>query len=206
MAIEGGIMDIAYTLDEATSSNDILFMERASSGVIARNIAAGDFRSAFGARWYTDVFWAGGYVTGPTTGAIHSASSVNPPGTTEQVGAVARVAGQIVSGNGLFAASRRRRRMADPAAAQSGGGRTNADAERPSRIAHRSDHADLDRRARQRFRRAGLQRRGAGRMGPLFFQGEYFWFNVDRNAITGYRLFGAPTEVRGRLCAGQPTR
>ena len=48
------------------------------------NIAAGDFRSAFGARWYNDMFWAGAYVTGPTTGAIHSASSINPNGTTEQ--------------------------------------------------------------------------------------------------------------------------
>ena len=35
LAIEGGVMDIPYTLDEATSSNDILFMERASSKVIA---------------------------------------------------------------------------------------------------------------------------------------------------------------------------
>ena len=60
-------MDLPYTLDEATSSNDILFMERASAGVVATNIAAGDFRSAFGSRWYNDTFWAGGYVTGPTT-------------------------------------------------------------------------------------------------------------------------------------------
>ena len=41
--------------------------------------------------------WVGAYATGPTTGAIHSASSINPPGTTEQFGAVARVAGQLVS-------------------------------------------------------------------------------------------------------------
>ena len=35
---------------------------------------------------------------GATTGAIHSASSVSPNGTTEQDGVVARAAGQIVSG------------------------------------------------------------------------------------------------------------
>ena len=64
LAIEGGIMDLPYTLDEASSSNDIPFMERASAGVIAHNIAAGDFRSTVGARWYNDVFWVGGYVTG----------------------------------------------------------------------------------------------------------------------------------------------
>jgi phosphate-selective porin OprO and OprP len=98
LAIEGGVMDLPYTLDEASSSNDIPFMERASAGIAATNIAAGDFRSTAGARWYTDTFWAGAYVTGPATGAIHSASRINPPGTTEQYGAFARVAGQVVSG------------------------------------------------------------------------------------------------------------
>src|SRR2546429_690548 len=68
LAIEGGVMDLPYTLDEATSSNDVLFMERAAAGIAATNIAAGDFRSTVGARWYTDTFWAGAYVTGPTTG------------------------------------------------------------------------------------------------------------------------------------------
>ncbi|MGY4303654.1 phosphate-selective porin [Bradyrhizobium sp. USDA 4369] len=37
----GGIMDAPWMLDEATSSNDILFMERTSSQVIAARIAAG---------------------------------------------------------------------------------------------------------------------------------------------------------------------
>lgn len=66
MAIEAGIMDVPYTMDEATSSNDIMFMERASPGVIATNIAAGDFRSAAGTRWFNDQLWIGGYVTGPS--------------------------------------------------------------------------------------------------------------------------------------------
>src|ERR1700738_3173601 len=37
--------------------------------------------------------------TGPAAGAIHSASSTNPNGETEQLGATARVAGQVISGN-----------------------------------------------------------------------------------------------------------
>jgi phosphate-selective porin OprO/OprP len=77
LAIEGGYMKVPYALDKATSSNDTLFLERASSEVIAVNIAAGNRRSAFGARWYNDIFWAGAYATGPTTGEIHSASSTN---------------------------------------------------------------------------------------------------------------------------------
>src|SRR5258706_15070846 len=54
LAIEGGYIDVPYTLDEARSWNDIFFLDRASSQVIAANIAASDFRSAAGARWYTD--------------------------------------------------------------------------------------------------------------------------------------------------------
>ena len=77
MAIEAGIMDLPWTIDNAMSSNDILFMERASSNVIANNIAAGDFRSAAGARWWNDWIWAGGYVTGPTTGPTRTAQPSN---------------------------------------------------------------------------------------------------------------------------------
>ncbi len=106
LAIEGGYMDLPYTLEEATSSNDILFMERGSAGVIATNIAAGDFRSTVGARWWTDRFWAGGYLTGPTSGAIHSASSINPQGSSEQDGAVVRVAGQVLQRRQLLVAPR----------------------------------------------------------------------------------------------------
>jgi phosphate-selective porin OprO/OprP len=51
MAIEGGVFDLPYTLDEATSSNDILFMERSAATNVATNTAAGDFRSAIGTRW-----------------------------------------------------------------------------------------------------------------------------------------------------------
>src|ERR1700758_4915018 len=36
---------------------------------------------------------------GPAAGAIHSASSTSPNGETEQSGAVARVAGQVISGS-----------------------------------------------------------------------------------------------------------
>ena len=72
LAIEGGYMDTPYTLDEATSSNDIMFMERASPGIVASNIAAGDNRSTFGMRWHNDRVWLGAYVTGPTSGANHA--------------------------------------------------------------------------------------------------------------------------------------
>src|ERR1700686_2889814 len=183
LAIEGGVMDLPYTLDEASSSNDIPFMERASSGVIAQNIAASDFRSTAGARWYTDTFWAGAYATGPTTGAIHSASSVNPPGTTEQFGAFARVAGQIVSGKDYSLHI---------------GGDAEWLIQPPHNLIANTQTLTLSDRPELRIDPTTLVSTGAladvsgaqvysaeaaGTYGPLFFQGEYFWYNVDRNAF-----------------------
>jgi phosphate-selective porin OprO/OprP len=182
MAIEGGYMDAPYTLDEATSSNDIMFMERASAGAIATNIAAGDFRSTFGGRWYTDTFWIGAYATGPTSGAMHSASSLTPNGTTEQLGTFVRAAGQIVSGKGYSL-------------------HIGADAEflvqPPHNLVTGAQTLTLSDRPELRLDPTALISTGAlanvsgaqvysaeaaGNYGPLFFQGEYFWYNVDRNA------------------------
>jgi len=192
LAIEGGIMDLPFTLGEATSSNDIPFMERASSQVIASTMAADDFRSAFGARWFNDVLWMGAYATGPTTGAIHSASSVNPNGTTEQLGTVARVAGQVISG---------------PAYSLHLGADAGFLLIPPHNLVTHAETVTFTDRPELRIDPTQLISTGAianvsgaqvygieaaGTYGPLFFQGEYYWFNVDRNAATGLPPFGAP--------------
>ncbi len=70
--IEGGYLDVPYTLDESTSSNNITFIERASSNVIATNIASGDNRSAFGFHANGDWWWVGSYFTGPSSTALHA--------------------------------------------------------------------------------------------------------------------------------------
>jgi phosphate-selective porin OprO/OprP len=193
MAIEAGIMDLPYTLDEATSSNDIMFMERASSGVIATNIAAGDFRSAVGARWFNDQLWIGAYATGPATGAIHSASSAAPAGTSEQYGAVARIAGNPISGKDYSL-------------------HIGADAQwliqPPRNLIANTQTVTLSDRPELRLDPTTLVSTGAianvsgaqvysveaaGTYGPLIVQGEYFWYNVDRTANTGVPLVGAPS-------------
>jgi phosphate-selective porin OprO and OprP len=180
LAIEGGIMDLPYTLDEATSSNDMPFMERASSGIIAQNIAAGDFRSTAGARWYDDRFWAGAYVTGPATGAIHSASSLNPNGTTEQVGAMARAAGQLVSGNDYsFHLGGEGEWLIRAPRDEITGAQTLILSDRPEL---RIDPTSLISTGALAGVSGAQVYSGevAGTYGPLFFQGEYFWYNVDR--------------------------
>lgn len=191
MAIEAGIMDVPWTLDEATSSNDIMFMERASAGIVAQNIAAGDFRSAVGTRWWNDQLWMGAYVTGPTTGQIHSASSVSPPGTSEQYGAVVRVAGNPISGNGYSV-------------------HIGADAEwliqPPRNLVTQAQTLTLSDRPELRIDPTTLISTGAianvsgaqvygieaaATYGSFIAQGEYYWFNVDRTANTGLPPFGA---------------
>jgi phosphate-selective porin OprO/OprP len=185
LAIEGGYMDLPYTMDESMSSNDILFMERSSAQVIAVNIAAGDIRSTVGARWYNDRFWIGAYATGPVGGAIHSASSVNPNGTSEQAGAVARAAGQVVSGKDYSL-------------------HLGADAEflisPPKNQITSAQTLTLSDRLELRIDPTAIVSTGAlagvsgaqvysveaaGTYGPLFFQGEYYWYSVDRGAIPG---------------------
>jgi phosphate-selective porin OprO and OprP len=185
LAIEGGIMDLPYTLDEATSSNDIMFMERASSGVVATNIAAGDFRSTVGARWFNDRLWAGAYATGPAAGAIHSASSINPNGTTEQFGAVARVAGQVLSTNDYTLHI---------------GGDAQWLIRPPHNLVTGAQTLTLSDRPELRIDPTTLVTTGAlagvtaaqvysaeaaATVGSLFLQGEYFWYNVERKAIPG---------------------
>jgi phosphate-selective porin OprO/OprP len=185
LAIEGGYMDTPYTLDEATSSNDILFMERASSGIIAQNIAAGDFRSTIGARWYTDRFWIGAYGTGPTSGVIHSASSVNPNGSSEQAGTFARVAGQVISGKDYsFHLGVDAEFLTNPARNQVTGAQTLALSDRPELRIDPTSIVSTGALAGV----SGAQvysAEVAGTYGPLYAQGEYFWFNVYRGALPG---------------------
>ena len=88
VAFEIGYMDTPFTLDEATSSNDIMFLERASIQTVASNIFANDFRSALGARSNSDRYWAGVYLTGPQSGALHT--------TGEQYGAFGRATYQLL--------------------------------------------------------------------------------------------------------------
>jgi phosphate-selective porin OprO/OprP len=90
LAFDIGYIDTPFTLDEATSSNDIMFVERPSIQAIASNIFANDFRSALGVRSNDTRYWAGIYLTGPQSGASHT--------TGEQMGAFGRATYQLLDG------------------------------------------------------------------------------------------------------------
>ena len=89
LAVELGYSDTLFTLDEATSSNDLLFLERASPSNIATNFNTGDARANFGGRFFGDRYWVGAYLTGPAVGDSHTL-------TGERFGAFQRAAYQVL--------------------------------------------------------------------------------------------------------------
>src|SRR5262249_49879724 len=88
LAFDIGYMDTQFTLEQATSTNDIMFVERPSIQVVASNIFADDFRSGMGVRSNNDRYWAGVYMTGPQSGATHN--------TPQQLGTWGRATYQVL--------------------------------------------------------------------------------------------------------------
>ena len=189
--IEFGYSDTFFTLDEATSSNDILFLERATPGVVATAVNTGDFRSNFGARYMDDRFWLGAYVTGPMSLQAH--------GVGESFGAYERATVQVLQdpnyslhlGVGIdeiikapnagpltpntFTLSDRPELRVDPTALLSTGALGT--------LAHPvSGGYILDVEAA-----AGYQ--------SLFFQGEYLHFDVERTGLKAAEFDGEYGEV-----------
>lgn len=67
LKIWAGFLTVPYTLDRATSSSNITFMERAAPVEVAASIGAAT-RSAFGITANGRRWWAGAFVTGPEAG------------------------------------------------------------------------------------------------------------------------------------------
>ncbi|MDB5654086.1 MAG: hypothetical protein JWQ94_1699 [Tardiphaga sp.] len=172
--IDGGYLDVPYTLDEATSSNNITFIERASSQTVATNIASGDNRSAFGFHANGDNWWVGSYFTGPSSTVSHS---LRP-----QTGATARgvfvpvnnqVGSLIVGADAQF--------LFDTG----GAANTNTLASFSDRIESRIDPATNALLNANSFLTnvKGVQvfsGEAAGQIGSFYAQGEYFDYSVQR--------------------------
>ncbi len=173
MIIQGGYIDVPYTLDESISSNNTMFMERAASQVLATNIAAGDFRSAFGGQVFDKHYWVGAYVTGPTTGAGVNHSIPQPLGATFRAVAVPvnnDISTVLVGFDALYLAET--------------GGATNNTLRMNDRIEVRIDPATntlLDSGTMNFVNSAHvLSGEGAIRYGSFLATGEYFNYNIQR--------------------------
>ena len=81
VAFDFGIMDVPWTLEEATSSNDTMFLERSTAQVVATAFGGGDFRSALAVRSNNDRYWLGAFLTGPNSGALHTEGASCNTGT-----------------------------------------------------------------------------------------------------------------------------
>lgn len=90
-ALELGYSNTFFTLDQSTSANDLLFLERASPSDIATSFNAGDNRANAGVRFFGKQYFIGGYVTGPASGDSHTT-------TGERLGAFERAAFQVLAG------------------------------------------------------------------------------------------------------------
>jgi phosphate-selective porin OprO and OprP len=170
--IEGGYMDVPWTLDEATSSNDIMFLERAAAGVVATNLAAGDARSALGVRSNGSFWWAGGYLTGPTVGVTHAGTN------GQQLAGVARATINPIQTDalslhlgvdGMYIAQPR-------TAAAANNSLTLTD--RPDLRVDPTSFITTGGIATKHGSVIGVE--AAGAWGPLYAQGEYYHYMIDQ--------------------------
>ncbi len=193
-AIEGGIQDIPYTLDEAVGSNDIMFLERSSAQVIAANLAAGDFRENFGGHWNNDRAWAGAYFTGPATGTIHGITN----GVAQQVGATQRATYQVLQNDqySLHVGVDASELLKPPTA---GGARVvGTFSDRPELRIDPTSILSTGTLGSATNPVTGANVVGAefaGGFGPLYGQAEYFHYNVDRQGLSTASFNGGYVEA-----------
>ncbi|MDE2230325.1 MAG: porin [Alphaproteobacteria bacterium] len=185
-----GYQDTPYSLDEATSSNDIMFLERASSQAIATGIAANDNRSAIGAWWNNDRAWVGVFGTGPASGTNYTTTSA-------QLGMTGRATYQIVqTPEDTFHVGIDGEELFKPAQT-SGGARTLTLADSPELRIDNTQilKATVGTSANPVKGASVIGGEVAGNLGPLYAQGEYFHIMVDRQGQSGVSFNGGYVEA-----------
>jgi len=191
LALEGGYGDVPWTLEEAESSNDIMFLERASAGVIAANLAAGDFRSNVGARWNDDRLWLGVYGTSGASGASHA-------GIGQQFGAVGRATYQVLQSDDYsLHVGADAEGLIKPAA--NGGVRSvTSFSDRPELRIDTTQILNTGTIGTAANPVSGASVFGAefaGGLGSLFGQAEYYHYNVERAGLPSLNFNGGYAEA-----------
>jgi len=194
-----GYQDTPYTLAEATSSNDIMFLERPSSQTIATEFGSGDNRSAVGAWWNNDRAWVGVFGTGNASGTAKGIASqlamtgratyqvVQTPDATFHVGvdADALIKPPVVAANsfrGLSLSDSPELRIDNQSFLNTG---TMGSAGNPVTGGHVFG-PEL-----------------AGNIGPLYGQAEYFHYTVAREGLTDLNFNGGYVEASYALTGEQ---
>lgn len=201
-----GYQDTPYTLAEATSSNDILFLERSSSQVVATEFGAGDNRSAVGAWWNNDRAWAGVFTTGNTSGNSTNGGA-SGKGVASQLGLTGRLAYQLVQ---------------TPDATFHVGADVAALIKPPVVAANSFRGLNLSDSPELRIDNQTILNTGtigsaanpvtgghvfgpelAGNVGPLYGQAEYFHYTVDRQGLSAANFNGGYVEASYALTGEQ---
>jgi len=201
-----GYQDTPYTLDEATSSNDIMFLERSSSQVVATEFGSGDNRSAIGAWWNNDRVWAGVFGTGNASGNSDNGGA-SGKGVATQIAMTGRLTYQLVR---------------TPDATLHVGADVDALLKPPVAAANSfrglslSDAPELD-IDKQTILNTGTMGSAAnpvtgghvfgpelaGNIGPLYGQAEYFHYTVDRQGLSDLNFNGGYVEASYALTGEQ---
>lgn len=191
-----GYMDVPYTLDEATSSNNIMFMEKSLAGDTATGIDGNDARAAVGATWNNDRAWVGVFGTGPTAGTTHGISAPTYANAV-QFGATGRATYQLLqTPDYSFHIGADAEGLIKPPKPAAFGAVTLSD----------SPELRVDPTALISTGTIGTSLNPvtgasvfgfetAGGIGSLYGQGEYFHFNVDRRGLSDLTFDGGYGEV-----------
>jgi phosphate-selective porin OprO and OprP len=100
VAIDFGIWDVQWTLEQSTSPLDTMFIERSSPETVATEFGGGDFRSALDFRSNNDRYWLGVYLTGPNSGALHTDGASCNTGTATVIAGTPCVTSAQMTGLG----------------------------------------------------------------------------------------------------------
>lgn len=172
--IWGGILSVPYTLDRATSNNNITFMERAAPVEVAAGIGAAT-RSGFGITANERQWWAGAFLTGPASGRTsHDARQTAATGRAVFLPVLTDRASLLIGGDVQY--------LFD---APTGASELNL----RDRIEMRIDgNRVLGTGGLPIDSARVLSAELAGTLGGFHFQGEYFDFNVERTPGNGPSL------------------
>lgn len=206
VAFDIGAIDVPWTLDEPIGSNDIMFMERSSSQVVATEFGGGDNRTALGARSNNDRYWVGAYLTGPQTGQLHTTTAYSDPadsvghGLGPQFAGLFRATYQLYQNKDNNASLHVGFNFADTFDPRTGGSPTGTAAGAWGEGFSLSDRPELRVDPTAQFG-ASIPAHGGQVFGAeaaatyenFFLQGEYYHYVVDtRNSSTLYTTTNGP--------------
>jgi phosphate-selective porin OprO/OprP len=190
--IWAGILSVRYSLDRATSNNNITFMERAAPVEVAAGIGAAT-RSGFGITANERQWWAGAFLTGPASGRTsHDARQTAATGRVVFLPVLTDSASLLIGGDVQY--------LFD---APTGASELNL----RDRIEMRIDGNRILGTGPLPIDSARvLSAELAGTLGSFHFQGEYFDFNVERPPGNGPSLNFSGYYIQGGYILTGETR